>query len=295
MIDFKGVFPPVVTPFTVNGAFDTKALKFNLEKYVETDLAGILVSGSFGEGAYLTQAEKVAVMKTARTVIPEDKLMIASTGTETTAGTIELTRIAADLGADSALVITPHFYDGLMDQATLIRHFTAVADASAIPILLYNVPLYTHLNMTVETILSLSSHDNIAGMKESSGDVVKIASILKSAPAFQVLTGSGSAFLGALTIGAIGGIMGIANLAPNEMVQMMNLTARGDIEAAAAIQRSMLAPNKAITTGYGVAGAKAAMDMLGYRGGHVRAPLVDLDSGSKDKLRAILQEADLLI
>lgn len=294
MIDFSGIYPPILTPFKADGRLDLDAWQYNLEKYNKTQLTGYVLIGSFGESVFLSPGEKRDLLQTARKVIPPEKLLIAGTGVETTAGTIQLTQQAADLGADAVMVMTPHFYDPVMRLDILARHYRQVADASPIPVLLYNVPLFTHLDMTVETIVTLAAHDNIPGMKESSGNVVKIGKILHQAPQFQVLTGSGSAFLGALTIGASGGVMGIANLAPDEMVEVMRLTQMGKFDEAGAIQRRLLALDYAITFTYGIAGAKTALDLLGYKGGFVRAPLCDLSAKEREGMQNLLREAQLI-
>ena len=294
MIDFSGIYPPILTPFKADGRLDLDALQDNLQKYNETQLTGYVLIGSFGESVFLSPGEKQDLLQTARKVIPLEKLLIAGTGVETTAGTIQLTQQAADLGADAVMVMTPHFYDPLMCPDILVRHYRQVADASPIPVLLYNVPLFTHLDMTVETIVTLAAHENIPGMKESSGNVVKIGKILHQIPQFQVLTGSGSAFLGALTIGANGGVMGLANLAPDEMVEIMQLTQMGKFDEAGAIQRRLLALDYAITFTYGIAGAKAALDWLGYKGGSVRAPLCNLSAKEREGVKKLLREAQLI-
>ncbi len=293
-MQLDGVYPPILTPFKPDGALDLTGLQANLRRWSRYDLAGFVVLGSFGESAYLRFEEKVTVLKAAREVIPSEKLLIAGTGCETTAETLRLGRAAAEAGADAALVITPHFYDPLMDASLLQRHFTAAADDSPIPVLLYNVPLFTHVRLPAEAILALAEHENIPGMKESSGDIVKIARIVHQAPDFQVLTGSGSAFLGALAVGARGGVMGLANLAPEEMVTMMSLGRQGRLAEAAAIQQRLLDLDHAITFTFGIAGAKAALDLLGYQGGSVRAPLADLDAVGRSAMREILVRAELL-
>ncbi len=293
-MNLKGIFPPILIPFKTNGDLDLDALQFNLARWSGYDLAGFVVLGSFGESVYMTFDEKVAVLEASRASIPSGKLLIAGTGCETTAETHRLTAAAAKAGADAAIVVTPHFYDHLMEPALLERHFTSVADAAPIPVLLYNVPLFTHVDLTVESIVALAAHENIPGMKESSGDIVKMAKILGQAPDFQMLTGSGSAFLGALSIGASGGVMGLANVASEATLRMMTLFEQGQTEAAADLQRRLVPVDHAITFTYGIAGAKAALDLLGYRGGSVRAPLADLDPAGREEVRRILIKAGLL-
>ncbi len=290
----NGVFAPIVTPFRRDAELDLDALQFNLGKYVKTGLAGFILLGSYGESVYLSKKEKLAVIKAARDVIPNDKLLIAGTGVETTVGTQRLTWAAADLEVDAVIILTPHFYGPLMQPDTLQRHYLTIADTAPVPVLLYSVPLFTNLDLPVESIIALSAHENIPGMKESSGNVVKIAQIIESAPGFQVLTGSGSAFLPALSVGACGGIMGMANIAPEALLKIMSLVSDGQIDAAAEIQRRLVQVDYAITFTYGIAGAKTALDLLGYRGGYVRAPLRDLNPQEREAMKQILINAQLM-
>jgi 4-hydroxy-2-oxoglutarate aldolase len=294
-ISLRGVFPPIPTPFDGEGQVHLEALADNLQRWNGYDLAGYVVLGSNGEAAYLTEEEKVPVWKAARSAIPSSKLMIAGTGCESTEGTIHLTALAADAGADAALVLTPHYFAGQMTRDSLLRHYRSVADASPIPVLLYNVPKFTNVDMDAATIAQASPHPNIVGIKDSSGNIAKLADVVRLAePGFQVLAGTGGLFFAGLSLGAVGGVLAVANVAPRESVELYELYQAGEWEKAAVLQRRLLPVNAAVTTRFGVPGLKAALDMLGYYGGPVRPPLLDLGESDRETVRGVLSEAGLL-
>ena len=294
-ISLTGVFPPIPTPFDGEGRLHLAALADNLQRWNEYRLAGYVVLGSNGEAVYLTEEEKVLVWKAARAAIPSTKLMIAGTGCESTQETIRLTGLAADAGAEAALVVTPHYFSGQMTRESLLHHYRTVADASPIPVLVYNVPKFTNVDMDAATIAEASSHPNIAGVKDSSGNIAKLADVVRLAgPGFQVLAGTGGFFFAGLTLGAVGGVLALANVAPQESVHIYELYKAGEWDKAADLQRRMLPVNAAVTGRFGIPGLKAALDLLGYYGGPVRSPLPDLSVSEKDIVRDILAEAGLL-
>ena len=295
MISLRGVFPPIPTPFDAERDVDHQALVENLERWSQYDLAGYVVLGSNGEAVYLTEEEKLRVWETARKAIPSDKLMIAGTGLEATCQTAFLTQRAAELGADAALVLTPHYYGGKMTPDSLVDHYEAVAEDSPIPIVLYNVPKFTHVDMDAATIARAAEHPNIVGIKDSGGNIAKLADVVRlAAPDFQVLAGSAGFFLAGLSIGAVGGVMALANVAPQECIDIYSLFQAGQWDEAAEIQRRMIPVNFAVTGGYGVPGLKAALEMLGWYGGPVRSPLRDIGDGERQSLREILANGGLL-
>lgn len=294
-VSLHGVFPPIPTPFDAEGNVTLSALTENLARWNRHDLAGYVVLGSNGEAVYLTDEEKALVLETARQAIPPDKVLVAGTGCESTAQTIALTRRAAQAGADAALVLTPHYYGSKMTPDSLVRHFQAVADASPIPVVLYNVPKFTHLDMDAAAIARAAGHPNIVGVKDSGGNVAKLADVVRrTGPDFQVLAGSAGFFFAGLTLGAVGGVLALANVAPEQCIDIYRLFKAGHWDAAAELQRRMVPVNAAVTAGYGIAGLKAALDMLGYHGGPVRAPLLDLSTGEREALRDTLVTGGLL-
>jgi len=285
----EGAYPPIPTPFDDKGQLALGALADNLARWNEYDLRGYIVLGSNGEFIYLTEEEKLQVLKTARAAIPSDKLMIVGTGCEATAMTSELTRQAAALGADAALVITPSYYTGQMTAEAQIAHFHALADGSPIPILVYNMPANTGIDLSAKTVAAMAEHPNIIGMKESGGSVVKMGAIRALAgPEFQILAGSASFLLPGLAVGAVGGVMALANIAPQQCLTLRQLFLDGQWEQARDLQVRLIPVNTAVTSGWGVPALKAAMDMLGWYGGPVRSPLQPVSDAVRDDLSAIL-------
>ena len=295
VVSLRGVFPPIPTPFDAQGEVALRALVENLERWNRYDLAGYVVLGSNGEAAYLTGQEKLHVLETARRAIPADKLMIAGTGCESTRETIALTRQAAQVGADAALVLTPHYYGSKMTPDSLVRHYQAVADGSPIPILLYNVPGFTHVDVDAATIARAAHHPNVAGIKDSGGNLAKLADVVRlTGPDFQVLAGSAGFFLAGLAVGAVGGVLALANVAPQDCIDLHQLFQAGQWDEAAELQRRLVPVNAAVTARFGVAGLKAAMDVLGYYGGPVRPPLLDLTDAERQALHGVLVDGGLV-
>jgi 4-hydroxy-2-oxoglutarate aldolase len=295
LVSLSGVFPPIPTPFAGDGRVNLDALAGNLARWNTHDLSGYVVLGSNGEGVLLDPEEKGEVWDVARRNIPPGRLMIAGTGAESTRGTIALTQRAAEAGADAALVVTPHYYKPKMTPDALLGHFRAVADAAPIPIMIYNVPGFTGVNVDAATVARMAAHPNIAGIKDTSGNIVQLAETVRLAPpGFQVLAGSASFFLAGLAVGAVGGILALANVAPERALDIYRLFREGRMEEAGELQRRMIPVNAAITSRYGIAGLKAALDMLGYYGGPVRSPLLPLSDGERQAVRDILTTGGVL-
>jgi 4-hydroxy-2-oxoglutarate aldolase len=294
-ISLRGIMPPIPTPFDAAGEVDHGALVENLERWNQYDLRGYVVLGSNGEGVFLDETEKAHVWETARRAIPADKLLIAGTGAESTRMTIASTRRAADAGADAALVVTPHYFGPKMTADSLVQHYTRVADASPIPILIYNVPKFTNVNMNAAAVARAAEHPNIVGIKDTSGNITQLADTVRMVGSgFQVLAGSAGFLLAGLAVGAVGGILALANIAPQSGLEITRLFEAGSWEEAADLQRRMIPVNNAVTARFGIAGLKAALDMLGYYGGPVRSPLLGLTDDERLILREILQEGGIL-
>jgi 4-hydroxy-2-oxoglutarate aldolase len=293
-IDLNGIFPPIPTPFVEDHVAYDK-LAFNIEKWSKTGLKGLVAMGSNGEYVYLSAAEKRKFVEKVVALTPDHMLVIAGTGCESTRETIELTRDCAACGAHAALVVTPHYYGGRMNEAAMLAYFTAVADQSPIPILLYNVPKFTHVNLTCRLVAQLSRHPNIVGIKDSTGNVIQLGEFLNNVEAdFKLLVGTAGALLGGLALGCVGGVLALANVAPQNCVKIHALVKEGNFEAAKQLQLKMIPVNQAVTATYGVPGLKAAMDMLGYFGGNPRPPLLPASEKEKSEIREILIKADLL-
>jgi 4-hydroxy-2-oxoglutarate aldolase len=269
----KGVLPPIATPFkNENVAYDT--LKENFAKWNKTGVAGYLVLGSNGEGNYLSEKERLKMVEVSRDSIPKSKVMLVGTGQESTRETIRFTNEAAKLGADYALVLTPCYYKGAMKPPILHDHFVAVAEASRIPVLLYNVPQYTGINMEPDLVAKLSRHPNIVGIKDSSGNISQLSQIIHTSQKnFRVFTGSGLVLFPALCVGAVGGVLAVANALPRESVRIYTLFTQGKMDQARELQNRMAPFATAVTAKHSIGGLKMAMDLAGYFGGLPRLPL----------------------
>ncbi|MDE3056536.1 MAG: dihydrodipicolinate synthase family protein [Bacteroidota bacterium] len=290
----NGILPPVTTPFR-NGAVAYDALAQNIAKWNTTGLRGYVVMGSNGESVFLTRGEKLKLVEAATNALSSGKLLIAGTGSDSIKETIALSNDAADRGADAVLVLTPSFYKEQMKSAAFVRYFTEVAGSVRVPLIMYNVPKFTGVTIEADAVAVLAEHENIIGLKNSSENTAHTAEIIASVPEnFSVLVGTASVLYPGLAAGAAGGILALANIAPNECVELQRLIGEGKHAEASALQKKLIPVNKAITSKYGVAGLKAAMDMLGYFGGEPRSPLAPLEEKEGKELKITLRKAGLL-
>lgn len=286
---YKGIAPPVVTPFQ-DGEVASDWLKENLQRLSTSGLSGYLVLGSNGEAVHLAPDEKGLVMDAAREATPSHMWLMVGTGGASTRETVALTKEAANRGADAALVGAPFYFKESMRPDVLKAHFLKVAEASTIPIFIYNVPQFTGLNLEASLVAELAEHPNIAGIKDSSGNIAQLTEIRRLTPSeFSVFVGSALVFLPALAIGADGGILAAANVLPEAFVRVQALVGQGAWEEARRLQWSLMEISRAVTIGYGIGGLKAAMGMRGYRGGEVRGPLVMPDEGGMARIRKLLE------
>jgi 4-hydroxy-2-oxoglutarate aldolase len=284
-VKLEGVFPPITTPFNDNGFIEYNHLTENIEKWNDTGTSGYLVLGSSGESVFLDEEEKLGIVNTARKSIPHTKNMLVGVGLESAKCTIEFTRKISDYGADVAVVITPHFFKNDMSHDAFLKYYLIIADSSPIPVLLYNVPVFTGLNMEAKTVAVLSSHENIIGIKDSSGNVEQLSEIisLTEDKEFSSLTGSSIVLYPSMCIGANGGIMAITCVMPERCCDIINMYKEGKHTEAKELQMRLIEPTIAVTSRYGIPGLKAAMDLFGYHGGSSRMPLLPLwDSATKD-------------
>jgi 4-hydroxy-tetrahydrodipicolinate synthase len=287
----QGILPALTTPFTDDGGVALDKLRENIGLYNRVPLAGYLSVGSTGESALLSFEEVERIWGATREAAAPGKIVIAGTGVDATAETIRRTRRAAELGFDAALVKTPHYFRPQMTAAALEEHYRRVADASPIPVLLYSVPQYTGVVVTPEMVARLAEHPNIAGIKESSGNVQLAAEIVNATPAeFCTLVGSASTLLGSLSMGAAGGILALACFLPQQAVEIYEAFKAKDFAGAARLQRAILSASRKIVAEFGIAGVKYAMDCAGYFGGAPRPPLLALDQAQKRIVESILAE-----
>lgn len=292
----KGVIPPMITPFNEDGAVDYEKHAKNVQKWNTYDLAGYLVLGSNSETVFLTEEEKLKLIELTVKHRKEGKLTMVGTGMESTSETIELTNKAADLGADCALILTPNYYGGKMNDEALINYFTEVADNVKIPVLIYNVTKFTHVNISPKAVSVLAKHPNIIGMKDSSGNIPQLVQF-KSAIGdedFNLMVGTASAWFPALTLGVEAAIMALVNCCPGECVDVQKEFDNGNIEKSRELYERVFPVNGAVTGAFGIAGLKYACDVLGFEGAFVRKPLLQITEDEKVKLKEILKDAQVL-
>jgi 4-hydroxy-2-oxoglutarate aldolase len=290
--ELKGIIAPVPTPFARNEELALDRLADNLNRWGKTRLSGFVLLGSTGEFVYLTNDEKKAVFEKARETISNDKLMLAGTGCESTRQTIALTKWAGELGIDYAMVVNPFYYKRGMKPDILRAHYTEVAEASPVPIVLYNMPPFTGLNLNADLVVELASHPNIRGIKDSSGDVLQLQEICRSTPEdFSALTGTGGLLLACLTVGGSGGILAVANVAFDLCADLYEAFEKGDLARARQLQGPLASINAAVPTQFGVGGVKALLDRMGFYGGPPRRPLRRPSKEIQDKLVQIHAES----
>jgi 4-hydroxy-2-oxoglutarate aldolase len=286
-MQLNGVIPPICTPFEESGEVHYDALRQNIAGYIRAGLRSFVVLGSTGEAPMLSEDEKRQVLQVAREAADGCQL-IAGTGVESVKETLALIHHAAALSYDAALVLTPHFYRSQMSRPeSQVGFFRSVADSSPIPVLIYNFPQMTGIDLTIETVSQLSEHPNIVGIKESAPDLDRVEKLTKSLPVgFDVLVGASSKFHESLCLGAKGGIVAIANAAPRQTLQIYNCYQSGDLVGSCAAQRRIV--NAAdVAARYGIQGLKYAMDLMGYRGGRSRLPLLPLSAEQKVEIELL--------
>ncbi len=290
----QGVIAPVFVPFLANGEIDYDKYTSNLEKYNEDLLTGFFVISSVGEYPFLTEKEKLKLIELTVQIADRNKLILVGTGLESTLETIKLTNKAAALGADTALIMTPSFYKNKINNQVLTSHYREVAAKTDIPILIYNVPQFTNINIAVEVVHALSREPNIIGIKESSPEFARLIDLKKHLPAnFNILAGLASLWYPALTLGIEAGIFGLANLAANEFTGILEAYRMGNSNEAYDIFMRMFPVVNAIEKHYGTPGIKFAAELAGFEGGEVRRPLLPLSAEEKDDLRKMLAAAKL--
>jgi 4-hydroxy-2-oxoglutarate aldolase len=286
--------PPLTTPFAGDGSLDLGALRANVARYDETGLAGYVALGSNGEAVHLSSRERGQVIETIKQSATSEHTIIAGVNELSTRAAIEASRAAAGSGAEAVLVITPYFYKSAMTDAALTRFFTDVADASPIPVLIYNVPQNTGVVIESATIAALSAHQNIAGVKDSSGNMGAISETIRRTPStFAVMTGNGGILYPSLAMGARGGVLGVACAAPRACVDIFEAVKAGDHAKARELQKRLAPLSHAVTAQFGVPGLKAAMDMTGLAGGESRAPLMGVSDADRDEIKTVLRETGL--
>ena len=289
---FSGVFAALTTPYASDGSVSLPDLKHNIQQYNQTDLAGYVAVGSTGESVLLTRSEMDGILITVKEAA-KGKRLLAGTGAESTAETIERTKRAAELGYDAALVKTPYYYKTAYKPDVLVAHYRRVADESPIPVMLYSIPQFTGIALTAAEVAALAEHPNIIGIKDSSGNVQGVAeTIAATPPKFQVLVGSAGSVYPSLAIGARGAILALACALPEKCVALFELFQQGHHEKARELQAILVRASKLIVSELSIAGVKYAMDQRGYRGGIPRLPLQPLNDERKRRVSDLLGELE---
>ena len=291
----SGVLAPVVSTFDADdGELSRRPFQSNLHAYIDAGLHGVVVGGSTGEAPLLDDEELATLVEWARQVVPQDCWLIAGTGGEPTHRVIVRNAEVMERGADAVLVLPPHYYTNAMTTEAIAAHYERVADESPLPILLYNMPKYTHLTLDPAMVRALAEHENIIGMKDSSGDPSLLARYLEAqSPAFRVLTGNGRTFCAAMEAGASGGILAIACFAPELTLDVHDQACAGDVAGARGAQERLAPLATDVVGQLEVAGVKAAMDQVGLYGGAVRPPLLPLTAAGRERIGTLLRRAEL--
>jgi len=291
-VDLAGVFPPIVTPFHSSEELALEKLRHNVGIWKTKGFKGYTVLGSNGEFQYLTIDEKVKIVETVKSEDPDKKIIVGA-GHESTKIAQEYVSLLSKAGGDFALIYTPCFYRGSMSASAYVNHFTKIAESSPIPVILYNVPANTGLDLPIEVVLTLAEHENIVGFKESGGNVVRIGSIAHKTKDFdfQIVAGSASFMLPSYSVGAVGTVAALANVMGDEVCQLHDMiSAKQDCLE---LQHKLIAPNNAVTATFGVAGLKFVCDSVGLYGGPCRSPIQPLDTSQKSKLTAIMADVGI--
>ncbi|HHV65633.1 MAG TPA: 4-hydroxy-tetrahydrodipicolinate synthase [Peptococcaceae bacterium] len=291
MFKLHGIYAPIATPFQ-NDEIAYAKLEQNMNFWLSSKLAGIVVMGSNGEFVVLSPEEKRQLITAVCEMVNGQKPVIVGTGSESTKETVELNEYSAKAGAAAALVLSPNYYKRAMNDTLLRNFYIEVADKSPIPIILYNMPANSGINLSAKLISELAAHPNIIGVKDSSGNIVQIAEIIKNTRNldFAVFAGSASFLYPSLALGAKGGTLALANIMPNECAEIQELVEAGKHTEAKELQLKLLDINNAVTARWGVSGLKAALDLIGLYGGEARKPLLPLSEQDKKELAEILEK-----
>jgi len=285
----RGIIPALATPFDDRGALAVDRLRENMARYNRVGLSGYLANGSTGESVMMDRAEFEKVLAAVRETAADGRILIAGTGVDSTAEAISRTEFAAKLGYDYALVLPPYFYKPMMKSDVLVEHYRRVADASRISLLLYSVPQFTGVAIEVDVAARLAEHPNIAGMKDSSGNVDRVGSILASVPAsFQLVTGAATTVYPSMVLGGKGAILALATFLPEICVALYTAVTAGDGAKALELQRRVIPASQRIVGARGISGVKYAMDCRGYYGGPARRPLLPLQETEKKDVESLL-------
>ena len=294
--ELAGIYPPVPTFFNEQGDLDLPTLQHHIQRLTAPAtswVAGIVALGSNGEAAHLDERERDRVIRAIRAATPSNLPVLAGASAQSTRGTIALCEAVAHAGAAAALLLPPSYFKAQMTQETLVRHYHAIADASPVPVVIYNMPGATGgTDLDAATVLAIAEHPRVLGLKDSAGNVTKLADIVgRVRPGFRVLAGSAGFLLPALVVGATGAVAALANILPEQCHRLLALFQQGHLDAARRLQARLIPLNSAVTAGYGVPALKAGLELVAGYGGQPRAPLVSLDERQREQLQQVLAAA----
>ncbi len=290
---FRGVIAPLATPFGVAGDLQLNAFCRNLERYLETPLSGFVVAGTTGEGLHLSDDEKLRLVEEAARLIPPDRCLIAGVPAQSGAEALRLADRLAGHRLDGLLVTVPSYYRSRMTRTALSDYFAEVAAQMPFPVYLYNIPQLTGIELPVAVVQELAAHPNIAGMKESSGNLIYLQEVLAAVEGqtFQLMSGSAETFAFARQLGVEAAVLGASCIIPELLVEQASRAGRPDSEFRA-VQRRITLLSATVIRGLGVPGIKCAMDRMGYEGLHCRRPLAPLNEAECEQVRAVLERID---
>jgi 4-hydroxy-2-oxoglutarate aldolase len=285
----NGIFPALTTPFDSDGALAADRLRENITSYNRLPLTGYVAVGSTGESVLLSRAEVEQVFTAVRESAAPGRILIAGVGSESTPETISRAKAAANIGFDIALVKTPSFFKSALTPDALVEHYRRVADASKLPVLLYAIPQFTGVALEADLVARLAEHPNIIGIKESSGNVQRVGEIIAATPdGFQVIVGSADTLYASLMLGAVGGILALADCLPELCIDLHRAFVAEQTASARELNRRILPASKKLVRQLGIAGLKSAMDYRGYYGGPVRGPLLPLTAAQQREVETMV-------
>ncbi|MBO1512073.1 4-hydroxy-tetrahydrodipicolinate synthase [Metabacillus bambusae] len=292
-MNYGQVLTAMITPFDHNGEVDFNATKNLVNYLIANGSDGLVINGTTGESPTLTTEEKVDLFKYVVQIVNGRVPVIAGTGSNNTKASISLTSLAEEAGVDGIMLVTPYY--NKPSQEGMYQHFKAIAETTSLPVMLYNIPGRSSVNMSVETIVRLSQIDNIVSIKEASGDLDAMAEIISKTPNdFSVYSGDDALTLPLLAIGGTGIISVSSHIIGNEMQEMINKFKEGDVTGAASLHRNLLPIMKAMFAAPNPTPVKAALNMRGIPVGDVRLPLIPLNKEEKIALQATLQTSNLV-
>ncbi|KAJ9593753.1 hypothetical protein L9F63_027602 [Diploptera punctata] len=265
-VDLSGIFPPIPTPFNEDESIAYDKLEVNFKQWDKVPFQGYVVQGSNGEYPFLSNSERIEMVKFVRQLIPSNKLLIAGSSSESTRMTIELTNEMASVGANAVMVINPSYFKSNMTNPALIKHYEDLADNSCVPVIIYNMPANTGIDLNITKIARV-----VARTKNNN---------------FQVVAGSTGFLLPALLVGCVGGINGLANILGDEVCNIYKLFKESKLQEAVTLHQKLVEPNAKVTRELGVPAMKAAMDFMGLYGGPCRRPLMPL---TEVELKSVIQ------